>query len=70
MEQVNQERLKAGIRAGAIQRNPETQKYQFSAASFDAEAIEKDPTLEISYIIAPPRMRCMRNTAAGSMPLI
>ena len=57
VEQVNQKRLKAGIRAGAIQRNPETQKYQFSAASFDAEAIEKDPTLEISYIIAPPRMR-------------
>lgn len=57
VEQVNQKRLKAGIRAGAIQRNPETQKYQFSAASFDAEAIEKDPTLEISYIVAPPRMR-------------
>lgn len=55
VEQVNQKRLKAGIRAGAIQRNPETQKYQFSAASFDAEAIEKDLTLEISYIVAPPR---------------
>ena len=57
VEQVNQKRLKAGIRAGAIQRNPETQKYQFSAASFDAEAIAKDPALEISYIVAPPRMR-------------
>ena len=54
---VNQERLNAGIRSGAIWRDPETRKYQFSASSFDAEAIEKDPTLEISYIVAPPRMR-------------
>ena len=54
---VNQERLNAGIRSGAIRRDPETRKYQFSASSFDAEAIEKDPTLEISYIVAPPRMR-------------
>ena len=54
---VNQERLRAGIRSGAIQRDPETRKYQFSSASFDAEAIANDPTLEISYIVAPPRMR-------------
>ena len=57
MKQVNQERLNAGIRSGAIWRDPETRKYQFSASSFDAEAIEKDPALEISYIVAPPRMR-------------
>ena len=54
---VNQERLRAGIRSGAIQRDPETGKYQFSSASFDAEAIAQDPALEISYIVAPPRMR-------------
>ena len=54
---VNQERLNAGIRSGAIWRDPETRKYHFSASSFDAEALEKDPTLEISYIVAPPRMR-------------
>ena len=54
---VNRERLNAGIRSGAIRRDPETRKYQFSASSFDAEAIEKDPALEISYIVAPPRMR-------------
>ena len=57
MKQVNQKRLNAGIRSGAIWRDPETRKYQFSASSFDAEAIEKDPALEISYIVAPPRMR-------------
>jgi len=57
MKEVNRERLNAGIRSGVIKRNPETKRYQFSSSSFDAEAIEKDPTLEISYIIAPPRMR-------------
>ena len=54
---VNRERMNTGIRSGAIKRNPETMKYQFSSASFDAEAIENDPTLEVAYIIAPPRMR-------------
>lgn len=54
---VNRERMNAGIRSGAIKRNPETKRYQFSSASFDAEALESDPTLEVSYIIAPPRMR-------------
>jgi len=57
MKEVNRERLNAGIRLGVIKRDPETKRYQFSSSSFDAEAIEKDPTLEISYIIAPPRMR-------------
>ena len=57
MREVNRERLNAGIRSGVIRRDPETRKYQFSSSSFDAEAIEKDPTLEISCIIAPPRMR-------------
>ena len=54
---VNKERLRAGIRSGAIQCDPETGKYQFSSASFDAEALAQDPALEISYIVAPPRMR-------------
>ena len=54
---VNQERLRTGIRSGAIQRDPATHKHQFSSASFDAEALAQDPTLEISYIVAPPRMR-------------
>ena len=54
---VNRERMNAGIRLGDIKRNPETKRYQFSSASFDAETIESDPTLEVSYIIAPPRMR-------------
>ncbi len=57
MKQVNRERLKAGIRSGAVQRDPETGEYRFSSASFDAEALESDPSLELSCIVAPPRMR-------------
>ena len=57
VKEVNRERLNAGIRSGAIKRNPETNKYSFSSSSFDAEALESDPTLELSYIVAPPRMR-------------
>ena len=70
IQEVNRERLKAGIRSGAIQRDPETREYRFSSASFDAEALAADPSLEVSYIVAPPRMRPTKSTAAGSTPPI
>ena len=57
VREVNRERLNAGIRSGAIKRDPETHQYAFTSSSFDAEALEADPSLELSYIIAPPRMR-------------
>lgn len=55
--QVNRDRLAAGIRSGAIGRDPETKGFHFSSSSFDAEALEADPALELTYIVAPPRMR-------------
>lgn len=54
---ANRARLNAGIKAGSIRRNLETKRFQFSGESFDDEALKNDPSLEISYIIAPPRMR-------------
>ena len=57
VREVNRERLNAGIRSGAIKRDPRTKRYQFSSSSFDAEALVADPTLELTYIVAPPRMR-------------
>lgn len=54
--EVNKERLNKGIRSGKIKRNDDG-KFAFSGASFDAEALNNDPSLELSYIIAPPRMR-------------
>src|SRR5699024_5437254 len=32
--------------------------------SFQAEALKKDPTLEVSYLIAPPRMSYYMETSA------
>ena len=57
VKEVNKERLSAGIKSGAIKRNPETHRYEFSSASFEAEALDADSTLELTYMIAPPRMR-------------
>ena len=54
---ANRTRLNEGIRSGAIKRDQQTGRYHFSGASFDDEALKSDPSLEISYIIAPPRMR-------------
>lgn len=54
---TNRTRLNEGIRSGAIKRDQQTGRYHFSGASFDDEALKSDPSLEISYIIAPPRMR-------------
>ena len=57
VKEVNRERLNAGIKSGAIKRNPETHRYEFSSSSFDAEALEADLTLELTYVVAPPRMK-------------
>ena len=54
---ANRNRLNEGIRSGAIKRDQQTRRYHFSGTSFDDEALKSDPSLEISYIIAPPRMR-------------
>lgn len=56
VEVANKDRLNKAIRSGKIKRNSEN-NFQFSASSFDAEALAADPSLELSYIIAPPRMR-------------
>lgn len=56
VKEVNQQRLNTAIRKHKIQRNEEG-KYALSSPSFDANALAADPALELSYIIAPPRMR-------------
>ena len=57
IRQINRERLCAGIRSGALRIDPESGEYRFCGASFDAEALADDPSLELSCIVAPPRMR-------------
>ena len=55
-EKVNRERRWAAIRSGKMKKN-EKGEYVFSGSSFDAEALAADPSLELSYIVAPPRMK-------------
>lgn len=56
VKEVNQKRLASAIRSGHVRRNAEG-NYSFASASFSAPALAKDPTLELGYIVAPPRMR-------------
>ena len=56
VKKINQKRFNEAFRRKLLPRD-ENGKYHFSSASFDAEALAADPSLELSYIIAPPRMR-------------
>lgn len=55
-KEVNAERLRKAIRLGVAVKDPATGKYSFSSSSSDATALAADPSLELSYIVAPPRM--------------
>ena len=56
VREVNRARLAAAVRAGAVRRG-EDGEYHFSGASFFAPDLEADPSLELSYYVAPPRMK-------------
>lgn len=57
VKQVNAERLRNAIRLGVAVKDPDTGKLRLGSPSFDAEALAADPSLELSYIVAPPRMK-------------
>ena len=54
VREANAARLRAAIRSGAAPRKEG--RYCLAEPSYDAGALAKDPTLEISYLVAPPRM--------------
>ena len=56
VREVNSERLCKAIQGGCI-RKGEDGGYHFASSSFHAPALSDDPSLELSYIVAPPRMR-------------
>lgn len=56
VKEINQKRFNTAFRKGVLPKD-ENGKYQFSSESFDANALAADPSLKLSYIIAPPRMR-------------
>ena len=54
VKQVNAERLRNAIRAHkAVYRDG---KPSLVSSSYDANALRQDPSLEVSYLVAPPRM--------------
>lgn len=57
VKEVNAQRLNKAISLGVLPKDPETGKYHFTGSSSDAIALENDPSLELSYIVAPPRMK-------------
>ena len=56
VKEINQKRFNEAFRRKLLPKD-ENGKFHFSSASFDAEALAADPSLELSYIIAPPRMK-------------
>ena len=57
VKEVNQERLRTAIRLGVVQKSDEDHKYHFSGSSFSDPALKADPSLELAYYVAPPRMK-------------
>ena len=56
VKEANRVRLSNAVKSGHI-RKDESGQYSFASASFDSTALAADPSLELSYYIAPPRMR-------------
>lgn len=56
VKEVNAQRLQNAIRHQKAVHG-EDGKYHFASLSFDANALNADPSLGLSYIIAPPRMQ-------------
>ena len=56
VKEINAERLRNAIRLGKAVRGPDG-KYGFSGKSADARELAADPSLQLDYIVAPPRMR-------------
>ncbi len=56
VKEVNRERLNLAVRRGKAEKD-ESGEYHFRSSSSDANALAADESLELSYIVAPPRMR-------------
>ena len=57
VRQVNAERFQNALRLGVLPKDPETGRFRFTGSSFDANALAADPSLELTYLVAPPRMK-------------
>ncbi len=55
VREINIDRMEQAVKKKILTKD-DTGTYAFIADSFDAQALEADPSLKLSYIIAPPRM--------------
>ena len=56
VREINAARFSRALSLGLLPRDPQTGKYTFSSSSCDAAALEKDPSLKMEFMVAPPRM--------------
>ena len=56
VKEVNAERLNTAVRLGVIPREADG-SFRFRGVSSDARELAADPSLELGYIVAPPRMK-------------
>ena len=61
--EVNKGRLNNAVQNGYL-RKCEDNQYHFVSSSFYSSALADDPTLELTYIVAPPRMRLYEQYSA------
>ena len=57
VREVNRQRLADAVRAHKAVRGADG-KWSFASSSFDAAALQKDLSLELGYIVAPPACAC------------
>ena len=63
VKEVNSERLNNAVKSGCIRKNGDG-RFSFASSSFDATSLAGDASLELSYIVAPPRMRLYEQYSA------
>ena len=56
VKEINDRRFRAADEKGLLPKD-EQGNSRFASSSFFAPALEEDPALELSYLVAPPRMR-------------
>ena len=56
VKEVNIERLAAAIKMKRVQKD-ENGQYKFAGASYEDPVLKADPSMELKYITAPPRMK-------------
>ena len=61
--EINRVRFRDGVRRGVMPKGEDGQ-YRFAGSSFSAPALEEDPSLEVTYCVAPPRMKLYEDYSA------